>query len=373
MPSVGLLDVRKTRFPRARVYGSVRSAHLERARVSAPASILHRRWRYDHDPALTTGLDLIRGRVPSLMVTLVRSDLDVVEVNEPLLRPGLLKTSLAVAAARTGARRRGRPVSMVAYAIENRDNFATVPDGLRGRVRWAVDRRLSRYVAGQLDRLCFGTDAAAELYSRALPDRLRAVTTTIPALPAPCTCPVVESSAPSSSVLFLGSFAERKGFPQLLAAWPIVRSSHPGARLVLVGQGPMVQDARAFAAAHPEVDLVEAPPRDEVHRRLRAAAVLVLPSQRTPTWREQVGLPLVEGLAHGCTVVTTRESGLASWLGSHGHAVVDDASSADDLAAALGWALEAGRRRGDVMGDLPAVDGRLAADAWLMTTTGSPT
>jgi len=364
--------VRKTRFPRARVYGSVRSAHLERARESVPASILHRRWRYDHDPALAEGLDLVRGSVPSLVVTLVRSDLDVVEVNEPLLRPGLLKTALAVTAARLGGLLRGRRVAVVAYAIENRDNFAAVPSRLRGRVRLAVDRVLSGYVAGRLDRLCFGTAAAEDLYRRTMAGDLHATTRTVPALPAACGCADGHRDPAAPTVLFLGSFADRKGFPQLLAAWPAVHRARPAARLVLVGQGPLLDRARGFAADHTGVELVEAPPRSEVHRRLRSSDVLVLPSQRTATWREQVGLPLVEGLAHGCAVVTTTESGLASWLAAHGHHVVEDGTSVAQLARALVEAVDAARPAADVLADLPDRDGRLAADAWLMASPGVP-
>ena len=91
----------------------------------------------------------------------------------------------------------------------------------------------------------------------------------------------------------------------------------------------------------------------------------VLLSQPTPTWREQVGLPVVEGLAHGCTVVTTTETGLAGWLAAHGHEVLPPGAPDGEVAAAVDRALGRRRPAGDVLADLPAADGRLAADRWM--------
>src|SRR4051794_17098907 len=131
--------MRKSAYDRARVYGSVRSAHLERAHVLTPATILHRRFRYDFDPRLAEGLDLMRGTVPSLAVTLLRSRLAGLEINEPLLRSELGKTAALVTAARWGARLRRRDLLVVAYAIENRDPYAGQADRLRSRLRRQLD------------------------------------------------------------------------------------------------------------------------------------------------------------------------------------------------------------------------------------------
>ena len=88
-------------------------------------------------------------------------------------------------------------------------------------------------------------------------------------------------------------------------------------------------------------------------------------AQPTTTWREQVGLPLVEALSYGCTVVTTNETGLAGWLADHGHQVVPGAAATAELAAAVVRALRAPLTVGAVLASLPAEDGRLAADRWL--------
>ena len=121
------------------------------------------------------------------------------------------------------------------------------------------------------------------------------------------------------------------------------------------------------------MELVIDPPRSEIHRHLRSASVLALPSRPTASWREQIGLPIVEGLAHGCNIVTTSETGLAGWLTEHGHNVVAPGAGVSALADSV---LHALHKQGDggtavgVVADLPAVDGRLAADAWMFAGAG---
>ena len=350
---------------RARVYESLRSAHLERAHALEPASLLHRRRRYDFDPALADGLDLVQGGTFSLAVTILRSRLAGVEVNEPLLRSGSWKTVVAVSAARWAARVRRSPVVVVSYAIENHDPFGAPARSWRSTVRARLDRAMGRYTARRIDRIAYGTTAAAELYAARLGGELDgAAATVVPALPAPCHCPTSDDRDPDR-VVFVGAFVPRKGLAELVQAWPLVVDRHPGARLTLVGKGPLEGLARDLAARVEGVDVVVDPPRSELHRVIRTSAVLVLLSQRTPTWREQVGLPIVEGLAHGCAVVTTEETGLAGWLSGHGHDVVPASAAGGQVAAAIGAALARRRSAGSVLADLPDVDGRLAADRWL--------
>jgi len=151
----------------------------------------------------------------------------------------------------------------------------------------------------------------------------------------------------------------------VLAAWPSIKVWLPDARLTIVGTGAFADRAAAAAAADPAIELIIAPSRADIHDQLRRSRVLVLPSQPAPGWREQVGLPICEGLAHGCTIVTSTETGLADWLGAHGHTLVRPEVPAEALARALVAALRQDRSADSVLGDLPPTDGRLAADDWL--------
>jgi glycosyltransferase involved in cell wall biosynthesis len=348
------------------VYDTLRTAHLERAAERPDVSVLYRRRRYDFDDSLAAGLDLLPGNDLSAAVTVLRSRPRVVEVNEPLMRSAVVRGAVVVAAARLGAVLHGSGVRVVAYAIENRDPFPAGPLRPRARLRAARDRRLARWTARQLDRLAYGTPGAAALYERLLGPELAGVETAlVPAVPAACGCLADDGPQDPEGVLFVGAFSPRKGLPELLAAWPHVVREHPRARLTLLGKGPLEDRARALADRDQAVRLLVDPPRAEVHRALRQAAVLVLLSQPTPGWREQVGLPLVEGLAHGCSVVTTSQTGLADWLADHGHAVLPPHAPATEVAARIAAALQARRPADDVLNDLPTTDGRASADHWL--------
>lgn len=360
---------------RVRVYESVRTAHLERAATLRAASILYRVRRYDFDAELADGLPLVPAGPLRTVRLLWGADPRELEVNEPLMLSAVPTAALAVATVRlrdqfrrADARTRTR---VVTYAIGNADPFVQfAPTSLKSRVRRTAERRLARWVWARLDVVVFGTDGSRDIYQRLL-GTTTARQLTVPALPAPCTCAMMErptagayrsAAARAGRVLFLGALAERKGIDLLLHAWPEVRRQRPDARLRIVGKGALQGAVEAAAAADPTIEVLIDPPRALIHEELAGAAVLVLPSQPTRTWREQVGLPIVEALAHGTRVVTTTETGLADWLGAHGHRVVDGHADAAELAAATVAALAVGPDPDEVRATLPARDGRLAAD-----------
>lgn len=355
---------------RVRLYHQVRSAHLERAASLPAATILFGGKRYDFEEALAAELDLVEARGWRAARYLLRHDVDALEVNEPLFVHAARSTATALLGLQLKALLgRGR-VRVVTYAIENLDP-TTVPlrPGLRARLGRVLDTVAMRLVWRRLDRVVFGTESSASLYARALPPRPDLAQELVPALPAPARGRegVVKTG---QSVLFLGALTERKGLPLLAAAWPAVTAALPHATLTVLGKGPLLGLAEDLAAAHPSTRLVVDPSREEIREHLDRSQVLVLPAQPTPTWREQVGLPLVEGLSYGCTVVTTDETGLAGWLADHGHQVIPGTASAEALSAALVRALTQPLDVGTVLSGLPAEDGRLAADRWLFSEEG---
>lgn len=347
----------------ARLYQSVRTAHLERARELTPATIVFAERRYDFDQELAQSVELVDGRGWRAARHLLKNPPSVLEINEPLMLESALWTLFTVTTLRLRARvtRSPRP-RIVTYAIENR-----AADGNGGRrMRTRVKTQLRRVAAGVLwrhclDRVAFGTADAQELYVAALGHGRHVESRLIWALPA-AVRPTVEGR--ERIALFVSALSERKGVDILLDSWQTVRAAVPDARLMIIGKGPLVDDVRRACAADPTMRLVIDPPRRTIHEALARARILVLPSRRTPTWREQVGLPIVEGLAHGCTVVTTTETGLAQWLRDHGHQVVAP-GDAESLGAALIAGLVHPLPLEAVLGSLPERDGRLAVDDWL--------
>jgi glycosyltransferase involved in cell wall biosynthesis len=344
-----------------RVYDVVRTAHLERDADRTDVRIRYARTRYDFDAELLGRVDARRQGTWSLFIELLKDPPAVIEVNEPLSFPAMSRLAAVFAATRL---RRGPNPRMVSYAIENLDPRPFITT-LPARARWT--RRAWLQVAPsvwhRLDRVAFGTEQAADLYQEVFgsPRAPRPDVRLIPHLPAAV---VHESTPPRDGVVFVGDLSDRKGFPRLLEAWPIVADAEPEVRLHLIGSGTGVAAARAFALARGNVEVRVDPPRDVIDQALRRGKVLVLPSERGRRWREQVGLPIVEGLARGCLIVTTSETGLAPWLEAHGHWVVPPGDTSA-LAAALIAALRSRRDVSSIIADLPEVDGRAAADRWL--------
>ncbi|RFA11087.1 hypothetical protein B7R54_04445 [Subtercola boreus] len=359
-------------MPHVRLYRSLRSAHLERAHLLRPATILYSEKRYDFDDALTAGLDLVEAGPLAGARLLVRSPVRTLEVNEPLMLDSLAASVLALAALRW-RRMLGSPrTQVVTYAIGNADPFTPGPSArFRTRVRRRLERALASIVWRRIDRVAFGTSAARQTYEevfgrRGLPQRAML----IPALPAPAPSPSSgEHPRVDGCVVFLGALSERKGIRVLLGAWPLVRRECPGATLLIMGKGALQAEVLRSATTEAGIDVDIDPGRNRIHDRLDEARVLVLPSQPTATWREQVGLPILEGLSHGLSVVTTTETGLADWLDRNGHYVVSDAGSADELAGQIIRAIRDDRKPADITRDLPWTDGRLAADHWLFDGT----
>jgi len=351
---------------RARLYRSARTAHLERSAALPPALLLFDKRRYDFDEDLARRVGAVEATTFRAARILAASGVTTLEINEPSAVEGSRRTAFVLAWLRLWSWRQARP-RVVAYAIGNSSPFVP-PVGLSFRRRWGLrlDYALARYVWWECDRVAFGTTAARDAYREAFGRHPRPLDmTVVPALPVACPCAQGDAQR-RPRVVFLGAFAARKGFPLLAEAWPLVLADQPDAELVVVGKGelePLAHELGALSSVRVVVD----PPRDAIHEELRQARVLALPSQRAGRWREQVGLPIVEGLAHGCTVVTTDETGLADWLVETGHRVLHAPTSVEDLAGSIAAALRENRSAADVLATLPLTDGRLEADAWMFS------
>ncbi|KAF2413432.1 hypothetical protein B1729_09945 [Microbacterium sp. B35-04] len=224
-------------------------------------------------------------------------------------------------------------------------------------VRLAIRLSLAR----TLDRAVFGTPGAAYTYAEMGVGA--ASTRTILELPAPA--PSVTDGS-NRDALFVGRMEDRKGVLAVLRAWEAIEDaggvSDVQPRITLVGDGPLAPVVRSWVTERPErrthVSRVEHAAISSLYLRHR---VLIAPSKRDGRWREQVGLPIKEALAHGLTIVTSGETGFAEWLTDNGHSVV----SAEALSTALEAAIASPLNPAFVVSTLPARDGREESDRWL--------
>lgn len=110
------------------------------------------------------------------------------------------------------------------------------------------------------------------------------------------------------TILYVGSFIERKGLRYLLHSLPGIIRHHPERRLVLVGEGPQYEELVALATrlgVADHVTFLPFSPQDQVARWMRRARLLVLPSIE-----EGQGVVLLEALASGTPIVASNVGGI---------------------------------------------------------------
>ncbi|MBU4214671.1 MAG: glycosyltransferase family 4 protein [Actinobacteria bacterium] len=135
-------------------------------------------------------------------------------------------------------------------------------------------------------------------------------------------------------VMWCGTMESRKNLPRLVAAFAAARESGlPDHTLVVVGPdgwGSAAQDVRELAGHLPDgsVRLLGRLDDADLQTAYEGADVFAFPS----LW-EGFGLPVLEAMAHGVPVVTTRGTSMAELAG--GLAELVDPTDVDDMAQAL--------------------------------------
>ncbi len=135
-------------------------------------------------------------------------------------------------------------------------------------------------------------------------------------------------------VMFLGTPRAHKGVDDLVDA---VGRLGPDVVLALVGAEPTSARARRWAA-HPWVRVVGKVPFEDVPRYLVAADVVAVPQRATTDTLAQVPAKLIDAMALGRPIVSTRVSMIPEMLEGCGRVVEpgDVAALADAIAALLG-------------------------------------
>lgn len=350
-----------------RFYPVARSKYLEAARTLPPATwaymVTRRDWDTTLDPA---GLGFRRVSLAGLLRLVATTDYDIVQVTDPMwarYAPHSLAVLVVVRLRDLVRRRRTRTV---APSIENA-LITQTPRPVRhfgSMWTWAA-RRSVRMLATRLDRVMFGSTGAEAAFLHALgPAPLRHLpeTRVVEHLYTMCECPTAKREP--ALVAFVGQLEVRKGLHLLLAAWPAVRAAIPEAHLVLAGDGPMSETIRSEAAADSSIEPVGVLNRDRIHDLYRRASVVALLSQPEFGWREQIGLAIPEGAAHGCRIVATDQTGLATWLIGQGQHVVPTHATTSAIASAIIHALTEARRDPVAAYRLPTIDHWTVMDRW---------
>ncbi|MEJ2887974.1 glycosyltransferase family 4 protein [Actinomycetospora aeridis] len=289
---------------------------------------------------------------------------DIVELPEPLWLRALPLSVVAGVAARLKVGRQSRPW-VTTYTIEN-SPFEALASGVLQRVK-PLARAAIRCISRTFyDQLIYGSDASRLVYAKNGFGPDGGVEAVFPKMQKPCDgCALAEKE---KRILFLGVLENRKGVLSLLRAWATTGLGEEGWRLAIAGSGPLKTAVEASARDHESIEYMGMLDRASTHRELGRAAVVCLPSRRDGRWREQIGLPVVEGLSHGCTILATSDSGLAPWLKQHGHQVVPHDSTVEQLANSLISVCKTRRVPAQVLEDLPREDGVIRARRYMART-----
>ncbi|HLF86630.1 MAG TPA: glycosyltransferase, partial [Nitrospiria bacterium] len=110
-------------------------------------------------------------------------------------------------------------------------------------------------------------------------------------------------------LLFVSMNFARKGLSELIRSLPLVRTSFPGLRLMVVGKGDPVPYRRAAGTLGMEEVLVFAGPAKETAPFYGAADLFVLPTHYDP-----FANVCLEAMACGLPVVTTRQNGASELI-----------------------------------------------------------
>jgi glycosyltransferase involved in cell wall biosynthesis len=134
-------------------------------------------------------------------------------------------------------------------------------------------------------------------------------------------------------VLWCGTHEPRKNLATLLRAFELLVADGSDLHLLLVGPDGWGPQAPPPAAVASRVRTAGFLPPHELHAAYAGAAVFAYPSLR-----EGFGMPVLEAMAHGVPVVTTRESPMAEFATGAGALV--EATDAASVAAGIRTARE---------------------------------
>ena len=140
--------------------------------------------------------------------------------------------------------------------------------------------------------------------------------------------PIKKQRKGKVKILFVGRLVEEKGVGDLVAAFLKLREKKLSVELILLGDGPLKKDLVGIRGVKLKKSSYQS-----ISRFYSQADIFCLPSQSTKTWEEQYGMVLLEAMASGLPIVTTRTGAIQEVCGDV--ALYSHQKSSDNLAKNL--------------------------------------
>jgi glycosyltransferase involved in cell wall biosynthesis len=361
VPAVRVGHEGSWRLSELRVIPTIRSSNFERQCERPERTVIYVARYEDLDQSSVP----VGARQVKLMMAWTwafRRRWKVVELPEPLwLRMLPLTMSVGVAVRIAGLIRRRRAV-VAAFALEN-NSLEQLVRGLPPPTHRVALGLLRLFCRLTYDRIAFGSDAARRSYSEVGLFESQCETAIFHDLLPPC--PLEIDLIKGRKIAFVAALEKRKGLASLLDAWELAGLAQNGWTLHIAGSGPLDAAVIKAAMANSSIHYLGTLDRGRVHALLAESAIVVLPSRPEGRWKEQIGLSIVEGLAHGCQIVASSDTGLAEWLAARDHAILPSGFTTDDLVHALRMASSKPMDPIIIRSSLPSNDGRASAERWM--------
>ncbi|MBI3282666.1 glycosyltransferase family 4 protein [Candidatus Curtissbacteria bacterium] len=103
------------------------------------------------------------------------------------------------------------------------------------------------------------------------------------------------------NIICISRLVEEKGVGELVKAFLRLREKNNNLKLTLVGDGPLKNNFLNI----PGVEIKKVP-YGRIHLEYQNADIFCLPSKTTKYWQEQYGMALVEAIACGLPIITTK-------------------------------------------------------------------
>ncbi|HET9106398.1 MAG TPA: glycosyltransferase family 4 protein [Steroidobacteraceae bacterium] len=141
--------------------------------------------------------------------------------------------------------------------------------------------------------------------------------------------PAMARPAPahSKTILFVGMEWERKGGPELIAAFRRLPARHADARLLIVGAAP--------ALDVPNCEVIGRVPAAQVTRYYEQAAIFCMPTRIEP-----FGIAFIEAMMHALAVAAPSHGAMLDYIRDQETGVLFEPGNCEDTARALTWLLD---------------------------------